>query len=395
MNRILMLCQFFYPDKVSSSVLPFELAEDLVKQGDLVTVVCGVPREDDVKIGIEKKEIFHGIKIKRCSYIQFNKNKFIGRILNYFSFILSVLLKLKDFFKKDVCIVYSNPPLLALLPATFKKICNFKIIYVVYDVYPDVAIKFNVINENSTLAKIFNRINDYVFKQCDKIVVLSKEMKDYFLQNKKVKEDQLEIIPNWYNLKNDYIPYNTCEDKITLLYGGNMGVCQEMNTLLDVAEKLKDNDSIHFIFSGNGNKSDYIKNYINEKKLNNCTFYDFLPKDEYERLMMNADIFVVSLEKVAKGLGSPSKVYCYYAMGRPVLAIMPEDTDIVRDLNRFDSGYTFKNGEVDKIVMWLSNINNKDELKLKGRNARSMYLNYYTKTINTKKYKKLMEEIVI
>ena len=385
-----MLCQFFYPDKVSSAVLPFELAEHLAINHN-ITVVCGMPRESDVKKNVKKKEIIKNIKIKRCNYIQFDKDKFIGRILNYFSFVVAVLLKLKNFWKKDVCIVYSNPPLLALLPSILKKICGFKLIYVVYDVYPDVAINFNKIREKSIIAKMFNRINRFVFKHCDKIVVLSSEMKEYFVNNKNVEEGKIEIIANWYELKKEYKPYKPNNSKIKILYGGNMGVCQDMDTLLVAAKKLKDNNKIEFIFAGTGSKVSYIKKYISDNEMSNCIFYDFLPKEKYEFLMDTADLYVVSLENEARGLGSPSKVYCYYAMGRPVLAIMPEYTDVVNDVNEYDCGYVIKPKDVESLIKVLVNIN-KQMLVKKGCNARSIYLDKYTAIINVKKYEQFIQE---
>lgn len=42
-KKILILCQYFYPEYVSSATLPTQLAEDLIANHINVDVMCGWP----------------------------------------------------------------------------------------------------------------------------------------------------------------------------------------------------------------------------------------------------------------------------------------------------------------------------------------------------------------
>ena len=76
-KKLLILCQYFYPEYVSSATLPTQMAEDLVKKGMYVDVICGWPYEYSNEKQVEKNENYKGINIKRLRYSKFNnKSKF-------------------------------------------------------------------------------------------------------------------------------------------------------------------------------------------------------------------------------------------------------------------------------------------------------------------------------
>ncbi len=55
---ILIMCQYFYPEYVSSAVLPTELAVDLASKGWSVDVLCGQPREYTLENRVPKSEVY-------------------------------------------------------------------------------------------------------------------------------------------------------------------------------------------------------------------------------------------------------------------------------------------------------------------------------------------------
>ena len=89
-KSILFLCQYFYPEKISSGVLPFELAEYLAGKGYKINALVGYPKEyNDIK-NVPTKEVINGVKIQRVRYIQSNRSNFFGRIINYIGLCLSI-----------------------------------------------------------------------------------------------------------------------------------------------------------------------------------------------------------------------------------------------------------------------------------------------------------------
>ena len=96
---ILFLCQFFYPEYISSAVLPFDTAKALHQAGFSVEVLCGYPREYSDRENVPQTETVEGIFIRRLKYLQLDRSGFLGRILNYFSFTFMVLLKMNNHFR--------------------------------------------------------------------------------------------------------------------------------------------------------------------------------------------------------------------------------------------------------------------------------------------------------
>lgn len=405
-NDVLVLCQFFYPEYVSSATLPLDMAEDFVKSGITVNVLCGYPKEylyeHNKMMPILEK--YNGINIKRVKYIQLNRKRSFSRIVNQLSFVISILLRLAYIIKHKCIIVYSDPPILPVITAIVNSIFKVKFIFVAYDIFPDIAIAMNKTKKNSIITKVMNLINNAVYSSASKVIALSEEMKDYILKYKLPSESSsVEVIPNWYD-KNK-LKYGVITDselkllkdngKFIILYSGNMGVCQDMETITNVVLQLKDNKDICFVFTGHGNKSGNIKDVIKQNNLKNVTFYNFLLGDDYSNVLQIADCHIVSLEKGIEGLCVPSKTYSYLAAGRTLLAIMSQNTDIARMLKEYCAGFTFDQGDINgfsKTILYLNN--NRDENNKIGENARNAFLNLYERQICTKKYTKLVTQIL-
>ena len=109
---ILFLCQFFYPEYVSSATLPYDTALALKKAGFSVDALCGYPKEYATEDKIPKKEIVDGMHIHRLKYLQLGRKGFVSRLINYFSFTLMVMLHLLKMARYKAVVVYSNPPIL-------------------------------------------------------------------------------------------------------------------------------------------------------------------------------------------------------------------------------------------------------------------------------------------
>lgn len=112
---VLFLCQFFYPEYNSSATLPFDTARYLAQRGYSVGALCGYPKEYSTGGQVPIREAKDGVSIRRLRYMQLSRRSRIGRLINYFSFTLSVLLHLFEIRNYRAVIVYSNPPVLPIV----------------------------------------------------------------------------------------------------------------------------------------------------------------------------------------------------------------------------------------------------------------------------------------
>lgn len=399
---VLILCQFFYPEHVSSATLPFDTACAFSDAGLKVGALCGYPKEYSDKKHLPKSETVKGVKIKRVKYIQLGRKNFIGRLINYFSFTASVFFHLHELKKYKIVMVYSNPPILPLLASWSKKRYGTKFIFVAYDIYPEMPIVTHSIRENSVIHKVMNYVNAKVYKNADAVVALSREMKDFIVDHREIEARKVEIIPNWYadetgsfhavTADNRY--YEKYKNKFVVSYLGNMGICQDLDTILGAIRKLRQDSDIQFLFAGHGNKMQGLKDIVGQEHLENVVIYDFLQGKDYHDALEISDCAIVSLTKGLTGLCSPSKVYSYYMAGIPVVAIMGE-SDIGDDIEEYKIGYRINNGEAEKLVKCIRQLQGDTELEAKmKRNCVKLFKDKYTTTICTKKYVELIHRII-
>lgn len=342
-NSVVFLCQYFYPEKFSSATLPTDTAEFLSSQGFKVGCVCGYPNEYLGDSGKAKqKEVYSGIDICRIKYTTFKRRSFFSRLVNYFSFTFKCLLNLSKLKKYEYLVVYSNPPILPYVAYKAHKKYGTRIIFVSYDVYPEIAINTNTLKKNGLIARVMERINAKLFSSVEKVVVLSDDMKRFIVDNRSVSGEKVVVAPNWFSKRDFVEPDNS--GVFTVTYLGNMGTCQDIQTLLDAALALKNQASIEFVIGGQGNKTEYVEDFIRSNDLKNVELHPFLTGDEYDAVMAKSNCFVVSLERGVKGLCFPSKYYSYLAYGRPVLAIM-ESNCLTNELLDYGVGYSVENGE--------------------------------------------------
>lgn len=403
---ILFLCQYFYPEYVSSATLPYDTAEALVEAGFSVGALCGYPKEYNNLENIPLKELYNGVEINRLKYFQLKRSTFIGRLINYFSFTFSVSLRFMKLKNYKSIIVYSNPPVLPFIAAMAKKMFGTKIVFVSYDIYPEIAVATKTITEKGIINKMMKSINKFVFKHLNKVVALSSEMKEYLLEHRPLlNNDQVEVIPNWYEDKdiNDIsISYENeifkdikPKKNFIISYFGNMGIAQDLDTIIAAIRNFKDEEEVKFLFAGHGNKMSLLKNIVEEETLNNIEIFDFLHGEDFQDALNISDCFLVSLADGLTGLAVPSKSYSYMMASKPIIAIMGENSDIAKDLIDNEAGYTMEVGQVSELINAINDLkNNKIKCDFMGERCREIFLRKYTKENCTQEYINMMKDIL-
>ena len=397
---ILFLCQFFYPEYISSAQLPYDTVRALQNAGFTVDALCGYPHEYLDGKDIPVREEIEGVRIHRLKYIQTGRAGFLGRLINYFSFTFMVLLNLFEIARYRAVVVYSNPPILPWIASWAKVLFGTKLIFVSYDLYPEVATVTNTLREGNIICRLMNHINQCVYRRTDHVVALSSEMKEFILKNREASEETVTVIPNWYKDKGgrpeageDNRFRETVEGRFVVSYFGNMGTMQDMETILGAIRELKDNPDIYFLFAGHGNKMEKLKEIVEQEQISNITIHDFLHGKDFEDALSISDCAFVSLEKGATGLCVPSKTYSYMMQGIPLLAIM-DRCDIVRDIEK-GAGLWVRNGESARLAEAIRELQaDPDKAKNMRQTCREIYLKNYTTEICTNKYVTLFRNLL-
>ncbi len=399
---ILFLCQFFYPEYNSSATLPFDTARRLHQAGFQVGALCGYPKEYSQRSDVPVEETAEGVHIQRVRYLELRRSSFLGRLVNYFSFTFHTFLKMGRCRDYRSLIVYSNPPILPLIAAMAKKRYGCKLVFVAYDVYPEIAIRMGSIGENGMIAKLMRHINRKVFACVDEVVALSGQMKDFLIQNRDIAPEKVHVIPNWYeDLCEKYdapdpihpfaAKYGGC---FTVSYLGNMGTMQDMDTILEAANLLKEEPRVRFLIAGHGNKFDAVQRYIQEHDLKNVDLYAFLHGEDYHQALAVSSCSIVSLLPHVTELCCPSKAYGYMMAGNPLLLLM-EDSDLVRDAQENGFGVQVPNGKPEALARAILDLAATPEKQPQRRAAaQRCFREKYTTDICTRQYAALFEKLL-
>ena len=389
---ILFLCQYFYPEHNSSATLPFDTAKSFVRQGYHVGVLCGYPKEYFDGNEVPYDEDIDGIHIHRISYIQSNRAGKLGRLINYLSFTVSAILNVKKFRDYRCIICYSNPPILPAAAVHAVKRFGTKLVFVVYDLYPEVAYASNSIMKGSMIDKVMRRINHKMYKVVDKVIVLSEEMRDYILSNRpELSGDRVSVIYNWAHEENENTTRNgdvlsknsnsgtsASDERFCVSYFGNMGICQDMDVIMQAADKLASDRQVQFRLIGHGNKKEQIRQYISEHGLNNTQLYGYMTGEALRRELEESGCCVVSLNAGLRGMCAPSKYYTYLFAGKPIISVMETDSYISEEVVREGIGFAVTNGDSEGLVKAIRTLKEDSAAtKAMGERARQLYLRKY------------------
>lgn len=400
MKDILFLCQFFYPEYNSSATLPFDTAEYLANNGYSVDAMCGYPKEYTKQKWLPLNERVNGVGIRRLRYLQPSRGGKLGRLINYFSFTLAALLHIGALRNYRVVIVYSNPPVLPIVPIIASALFKTKFIFVAYDIYPEVAYASNSLKRGGMIDKAMRAINRRLYKRASKIVTLTEKMRQFVLEHRpEADASRVCVIPNWAHegtvpaTKEAYRHFGYNEGDFIVSYFGNMGVCQDTETLLETMQMLKDDEEIQFLIAGHGSKLPALKEAT--EGFENVKIMDFLLDEEFEQALAISSCGIVSLEKGLTGTCAPSKYYSYLQGGLPILAVAEQDSYLSKEATRSEIGLFSDVGNGVQLTQNILKLYRNPELcKEMSDNAARLYTEKYAKGIGLNKYAALFKNVL-
>ena len=396
---VLFLCQFFYPEYNSSATLPFDTARYLAQSGYSVDALCGYPREYNTSGEVSAREMKDGVSIHRLHYIQFSRRSKLGRLINYFSFTLSVLLHIFEIKNYKTVIVYSNPPVLPIAAIWANRLFNTKIIFVSYDVYPEVAYASGSLTSGGAIAQVMRGINRSLFKRADAVVALTDEMREFLLRNRpELSEDRVVTIANWAHeapsegAADARRKLGYAEDDFVVSYFGNLGVCQDETALIQAMELLKDRPHIKFMVAGHGSKLPLIRQAA--EHLPNVRICGFLTGAAFGQAVAASSCGIVSLERGLMGMCAPSKYYSYLQGGLPVLTVAERESYLAEESVRQAVGLFSETGDGAQLAQNILSLYQSPEMCGKmSKNALMLYTRRYAKSVGLARYAALFEDI--
>lgn len=405
-SKVLILCQLFYPELVSTGQTLTELCEVFIDLGMDIEVICGPPTILDRKTKVPRYTEYKGIKIKRVCGTRLPKLTFIGKFVNQVTYAFSVFFHLLFDFSKRPILVGTDPPFLGATCAMLRAFGGKSYIYLVFDVYPDLAIKLGVLREKGIIAKLWDWWNRFILKHASAVIVLGRCMKEVIVNKGKGIDslsDKIYMIHVWSDDRriqlikreeNPFINKWDLERKFVVSYSGNMARYHDMETIMESARELMGYKDILFLFIGEGYKKKWMEQYVDKWKLTNCQFHTYIDRKELGLSLACAHVGLVSLKAGQEGLSVPSKTFGILAAGVPVIGIMSRTSEIALIIEENNCGIVVEPGDVKGLVNAILILYTDRDLRDKmGKNAKEAIDKKYNLREAAIKYKSIIESL--
>lgn len=391
---IALLCQFYAPEQVTAANLLTQLAQDLAAAGKSVGVLCGYPHEYS-KERPPRREHAAGVSIRRLSYLCLSRHRRWGRLINYFSFTFSVFLSLRFLREYKTVLVTSNPPVLPLAARLAKRRWGTRVLFLTYDLYPEIAQRMGALKEGDLICRLMRRINHAVFPDADGVIAISREMKEKIIESRPIAPERVHCIPNWYTAGTPRLrpehPLAHLAGKRVVSFFGNMGICQDTDTILDAACLVREHPDIHFLFAGHGARAADVQRRVAREGLLNVSVCPYLTGEDFSGALALSSYGVASLLPGLCGLATPSKVYAYMSGGIPLLLLLDADMQIAGEARENGFGICFPDRSARALADAILYMPEAERVRM-GAAAKSFFTMHYERHICTQKYRKLLDE---
>lgn len=332
--KILYFHQHFTTPSIGGGTRSYEFAKKLIERGHNVTMVCGEMAKldlpaTDVK-GVYRGDV-DGIDVIQINLPYSNSDGIAKRAWVFVKFAWKgIQVALKENY--DLLFATSTP-LTAGIPGIWMKWfgrTKRKFVFEVRDLWPELPKALGM--KNPLLLWGMGLLEKWSYRAADACIGLSPGIKEGIKQV--VPDKEVEMIPNGCDLdifkpgsRSDLQLEGVSETDTVAVFTGAHGIANGLEAVLDMAAVLKEQNrnDIKIAFIGNGKvKSDLVKRAA-EEGLDNCLFFDPVPKIQLNSIVASADVGLMVLKNIpAFYYGtSPNKFFDYIASGLPVVNNYP------------------------------------------------------------------------
>lgn len=401
---VLFCTDHFYPDLSSGGRLLTDLAEGLSPSMNVAAITAF--SDYNAERSTISHEVHKGIAIDRVWHTRFERRKLIRRLFNEITFCISVFFKVLTGPRPDVIYVVSSPPFLPLFISFVAQLRRVPYLYVMLDVFPDVAVKMGVLEDGTLVVRFWEWLSTAALRRADRIVVLGRCMTEVIQQKLGSKRVPIDVIHNWSDKRSMYPiaradnpffeSHPTFKDKFIALYSGNLGRFQDFETILKTAEAMLEDQHVQFLIVGEGARKTWLQEQIQARGLRNVLLLPFVPQDQLIYLLNAADVGLVTLERGAEGLGVPSKFYPLIAAGIPIIALMGANAEVALQVREADIGRVVVQGDVDGFIAAIKSFSsNPDQQQAASVRARQLFLKHFDREFAVEAYRASLQRTVL
>jgi colanic acid biosynthesis glycosyl transferase WcaI len=344
--NVLITSSYYWPENAGSAPYLTGLAEHLSARGHDVVVATGFPHYPDWKSSADGRlaveEEHNGVRIRRRWHYVPSAQSAAHRASYELSLLAFGLTAFPRAWRADV-VVGTCPSIAggALAAAAAKR---YRAPYglVFQDLVGRAAAQSGIAG-GARVAGLVRWIELGLAKRAAGVAIIADGFRGY-LEEGGVSRDKIRRLRNWTRrVDPTETPSETrrrlgwADDDFVCVHGGNLGLKQGLDNLLDTAALLGDN-GIRIALVGDGNDRVRLESQASERQLANVDFIAMQGPGTWEATMQAADVLLVNQRASVTDMSLPSKLTSYFASGRPVIAAASRDSETAAEIKAAGAG---------------------------------------------------------
>ena len=279
----------------------------------------------------------------------------------------------------DLIVNYSPTIFFGPLVARLKRLWRCPAYLVLRDIFPKWSVDAGVMRAGSVAHRIFRHYERRLYDAADVIGVQSARNLDYFVDEGLADRYELEVLYNWAPSSGQPVAETRLRanlglaDKLVVLYGGNLGVVQDLDGLLDLAGRLSDRPDIFFLLVGDGSEADRLADEARQRRLDNIRFHPALDRASYLGVVAESDVGLIRLRRSLQTHNFPGKMLDYMYFAKPILASVNPGNDLQQMLEEHEAGLVSWSGDDEAFLEQLLRLADDPPLRARlGGNGRRL-----------------------
>ncbi len=365
--RVLLLNLYYPPDTSATARMAQTVVNALAEKHD-VTVLCGRPSYDPTERRpwrLYQSEHSGRVRIIRAGSTDFPRLQMKTRVLNYLSYVFLAVPRAL-ILPCDVILAMTDPPFEGIVGAFVALLKRKPYVYNIRDLYPDMALGGSIVSPG-VLARLWEKLHRWALRRATRVVALGDDMRNRILAKGVdptrvvIVRDGADLPAEGSNLSFDLqvIQAIRGNSKFVLLHAGNLGFYGAWDTLLAAARELAQDD-ISLVFVGDGAQREHLQSAA--AGLSNVRFLPFFPGSKIPAVLAAPDAHIITVKRGLQGVVVPSKMYSILAAGKPVVAVAPDECDVVSIGTRKGFAITADPDDPTQLVQAIRRISRNPEL---------------------------------
>ena len=331
-KRILYIAQYYPPAIGAASNRAELLTQGLARKGMDIRVIAEMPNYPTGKVykgyhknrwWFKKERVYPNITVYYVPVFFSNRVSIFGRILNYLTFTISATIR-SIFIKNIDLIIATSPPPGSVITGWVNKIFRRKKLFL--DIR-DIISEIRTVNPNSKFYLHLSKLSDKLILRKGELILtvtdhLAKDITHFTYKRVVTLHNTIDcekLKKNAINVKRDELEWNGV---YSIVYAGNVGLCNGLEYLIDVAKLFKDDKNFLFNIIGEGSALPKLKKRA--ENLDNIKFCSPVERNRLLGILGCADIVFVTLANGPFMTSAfPTKLLEPLALGKSIIAALP------------------------------------------------------------------------